>query len=61
MLKDNKLELNLGVYDILDQNKGYQRNFNSYSFTETYYLTLRRYWLLTVTWNIAKNGKPATW
>jgi outer membrane beta-barrel protein len=61
MLKDNKLELKLGVYDILDQNKGYQRNFNSYSFTETYYLTLRRFWLFTVTWNIAKNGKPATW
>ena len=61
MFKDNKLELKLGVYDILDQNKGYQRNFNSYSFTETYYLTLRRFWLFTVTWNIAKNGKPATW
>src|SRR4030095_10881123 len=61
MLKENRLELNLGVYDILDQNKGYERNFNSYSFTETYYLTLRRFWLLTVTWNIAKNGKPATW
>jgi len=58
--KDNKLELNLGVFDILDQNKGYQRNFNSYSFTEQYYTTLRRYWLLTLTWNISKNGKPAS-
>ncbi len=61
MLKDNKLELKLGLYDILDQNKGYQRNFNSFSFTETYYNTLRRFWLLTVTWNISKNGKPASW
>jgi hypothetical protein len=60
MLKDNKLELKLGLYDILDQNRGYQRNFNSYSFTETYYTTLKRFWLLTVTWNITKNGKPAT-
>src|SRR5206468_1705833 len=59
MLKDNKLEMSLNVFDILDQNKGYQRNFSSYSFTETYYQTLRRFWLLTVTWNLSKNGKPA--
>ncbi|HMU47286.1 MAG TPA: outer membrane beta-barrel family protein [Chitinophagaceae bacterium] len=60
LLKDNKLEINLGLFDILDQNRGYQRNFNSYSFTEQYFTTLRRYWLLTVTWNISKNGKPAS-
>ena len=59
MLKDNKLEIKLGLYDILDQNKGYDRSFNSYSFTESYYTTLRRYWLMTLTWNISKNGKPA--
>ncbi|HVT86467.1 MAG TPA: outer membrane beta-barrel family protein [Chitinophagaceae bacterium] len=60
MLKDNALEIKLGLYDILDQNKGYNRNFNSYSFTESYYTTLRRFWLLTFTWNISKNGKPAS-
>jgi hypothetical protein len=60
MLKDNKLEVKFGLYDILNQNKGYQRNFNSYSFTETYYTTLKRFWLLTLTWNISKNGKPAS-
>lgn len=58
MLKDNKLELKISLNDILNQNKGYQRNFNSYSFTETYYATLHRFWLLTATWNISKNGKP---
>ncbi|HLF45999.1 MAG TPA: outer membrane beta-barrel protein, partial [Chitinophagaceae bacterium] len=58
-LKD-MMEFRLGVYDILDQNRGYQRNFNSYSFTETFYNTLRRFWLATVSWNISKNGKPAT-
>ncbi len=58
MLKDNALKLNWVLYDILDQNKGYNRNFNSYSFTESYYNTLRRFWLLTLTWNISKNGKP---
>jgi len=58
--KGNDLELKLGIYDILNQNRGYDRNFNSSSFTETYYTTLRRYWLFTITWNISKNGKPAS-
>jgi hypothetical protein len=58
--KTNAFEVKLGIYDILDQNRGYNRNFNSYSFTESYYNTLRRFWLLTLTWNISKNGKPAS-
>lgn len=57
--KDNALEAKFGVYDILNQNKGYNRNFSSYSLTESYYNTLKRFWLLTLTWNISKNGKPA--
>ncbi len=57
--KDDKMELKLSVNDILDQNRGYQRNFDSYSFTETYHTTLRRFWLVSVIWNISKNGKPA--
>jgi len=58
--KENAFEMSLGLFDILNQNRGYQRNFNSFSFTENYYTTLRRFWLLTLTWNISKNGKPAT-
>lgn len=58
--KGNDLELKFGIYDILNQNRGYDRNFTSSSFTETYYTTLKRYWLFTVTWNISKNGKPAS-
>ena len=46
------------VQDILNQNRGYSRDFNSYSFTENYYNTLKRYWMLTLTWNFSKNGKP---
>lgn len=56
--KENQFELKLQVNDILKQNRGYNRNFSSYSFTETYYNTLTRFWLLTATWNISKNGKP---
>jgi hypothetical protein len=54
------LELKFGVYDILNQNRGYSRNFSSYSFTETYNTTLKRFWLVTLTWNISKNGKPVS-
>lgn len=55
----NELEFKFGVYDILNQNRGYNRSFSSYNFTESYYNTLKRYWLFTLTWNISKNGKPA--
>src|SRR5688572_4477308 len=57
-MKDNQLELKVQVYDILNQNRGYQRNFSSYSFTETYYNTLQQFFLLSATWNFSKNGKP---
>jgi hypothetical protein len=56
----NELEFKLSVFDILNQSRGYNRSFSSYSFTETYYNTLTRYWLFTITWNISKNGKPAS-
>ncbi|MBS1621514.1 MAG: TonB-dependent receptor family protein [Bacteroidetes bacterium] len=59
LLKSNALEMKFEVNDILNQNKGYNQNFSSYSFTESYYTTLHRYWLLTLTWNITKNGKPS--
>jgi outer membrane receptor protein involved in Fe transport len=58
-LKDDKFEIRFQVNDILNENRGYDRNFSSYSYTETFYNTLRRFWLLTATWNISKNGKPS--
>ncbi len=58
--KDNALEVSFSINDILDENRGYSRNFSSYSFTENYYTTLRRFWLVTLRWNISKNGKPAS-
>ncbi|MES2891073.1 MAG: outer membrane beta-barrel family protein [Bacteroidota bacterium] len=57
---DNKLEAEFGVNDILNQNRGFQRNFNSSSFTETYYNTMRRYWMMTVTWNFNSSGAKPT-
>ena len=58
-LHKNEYEVKFGVYDILNQNRGYNRDFNSFSFTETYYTTLKRMWMLSLTWNFSKNGKPA--
>jgi hypothetical protein len=58
-LKEDKLEIKLQVNDIFNENRGYDRNFSTYSYSETFYNTLRRFWLLTATWNISKNGKPS--
>jgi hypothetical protein len=56
----NEFELTFSVYDILNQNQGYQRNFNSSSFSETFYNTLQRFWQVRLTWNFSKNGKPVS-
>jgi Asp-tRNA(Asn)/Glu-tRNA(Gln) amidotransferase B subunit len=57
-----KKELSVSAYvnDILNQNRGYNRSFSSYKSTESYYNTLKRYWLLTVTWEFNHQNKPAT-
>ncbi len=54
------LEASVSVNDILNQNRGYERNFNDYRYTETYYNTLKRFWMVTLTWNFSKNGKPTS-
>ena len=53
------LEAGILVNDIMNQNRGYDRTFTDYRYTETYYNTLKRYWMLTLTWNFNKNhAKP---
>ncbi|MCX6314443.1 MAG: outer membrane beta-barrel protein [Sphingobacteriales bacterium] len=51
----DKLELGLFVSDILNQNRGFDRNFSDYRYTESYYNTLKRYCMLNLTWNFSKN------
>ncbi len=53
------LEVSVSVNDILNENRGYDRNFYNNQFAETYYNTLKRYWMFTLTWNFSKNGKPS--
>ena len=57
----DKFEAKFSVYDILNQNRGYSRNFSSYSFTESYRTTLQRLWLVSFIWNITKmnTGTPS--
>ncbi len=53
--KNKNGELRLSVNDILNQNVGFNRNASSNFIVENTYTTLRRYWLLSFTWNFSKN------
>ena len=57
LFKD-KFEAGVSVNDILNENRGYDRSFSDNRYSETYYNTLKRFWMLTLTWNFSKNGKP---
>ncbi|MBS1772471.1 MAG: outer membrane beta-barrel protein [Bacteroidetes bacterium] len=55
-LKNDVLELRLTGYDILNQNLGFQRYaYNNYV-TQDSYNTIRRYGMLTLTWNFTKTA-----
>ena len=54
----NEFTMKLGVNDLLNQNRGYLRNLTSYNFTETFYTTLRRFWLLTLTYKFNSQKIP---
>lgn len=55
MFKNDKGMISVRVNDILDQNRGYNRYVNSNVLREQTYQTLRRYFLLSYTWNFSKN------
>lgn len=55
MFKNDKGMISIRANDILDQNRGYNRFVNSNVLREETYQTLRRYFLLTYTWNFSKN------
>lgn len=54
-LKNDKAELRVHVFDILDQNIGFDRNAQTNIITENSYTTFRRYGMISFTLNIAKN------
>ncbi|MEJ7680941.1 MAG: outer membrane beta-barrel protein [Segetibacter sp.] len=55
MFKNDKGMISIRANDILDQNRGYNRFVNSNILREETYQTLRRYFLLSYTWNFSKN------
>lgn len=54
------LVASLSVNDILNERRGYDRNFSTNQYSETFYNTLRRYWMISLVWNFSKNGKPSS-
>lgn len=53
--KNNAGEIQLGVWDILNQNIGVNRNASSTFIMEQSYNTIRRYWLISFQWNFTRN------
>ena len=58
--KEESGVLRFEIKDILDQNIGFNRNIQGNNITERTYDTLRRFWILSFTWNFSKNGKAPT-
>lgn len=58
-LKEENLKLTVTGNDLLNQNTGYDRRSTSDSFTESRNMVIRRFFLLSVTWDFSKFGKLA--
>lgn len=55
-LKNDQLELRMSMFDILNQNLGFYRYAQNNYVTEDNYNTIRRYGLLSLTWNFTKSA-----
>lgn len=53
-LKNDQLELRAEVFDILNQNQGFNRYATSNQVTQNTYNTIRRYGMLSLVWNFTK-------
>ncbi len=54
-LKNDVLEFKFAVYDLLNQNIGFERIARTNIVTETNFLTIRRLWMIGLQYNISKN------
>ena len=55
LLKNDKALIKFSANDILNQNKGYNRNIGTSQIEEKNYQTLTRYFMLSFVWNFSKN------
>jgi hypothetical protein len=53
--KNNTGELRFTINDILNQNVGLTRNASSNFISENTYSTIKRYWLVSFSWNFSRN------
>ncbi len=59
-LKKNELELKATIYDILNQNIGYTRTAQGSTISQESYNTIRRYFMLSLVWNITHTPAAET-
>jgi hypothetical protein len=55
-LKADNLKLRVSCNDVLNQNIGFRRNASSNYVNENTYTILKRYFMVTLTWNFTKGG-----
>lgn len=60
ILKD-KGRIRINMFDILNQNIGFERNVSSNFITERTYNRIQRYGMLSFIYNFSKNGQPQAW
>jgi hypothetical protein len=56
-LKNDQAVIQLAVNDIMNNNTGYTRRIDGRNISETNRFVLKRYWMLTLTWNFSKSLK----
>jgi hypothetical protein len=54
--KNSAGEIRMSAFDILDQTIGFQRNASSNFISENTYNTVRRYFMISFTWNFSSNA-----
>jgi len=58
-MKNDALTLKLSANDIFNQNLGFNRSIGSNLVSQSTYTAIHRYFMFSVQWNFAKNGKPS--
>jgi len=56
--KDDKFRFGVMANDLLNQNIGFKRDISTNYISEKTYNTYRQYFMVSLRWNFARNGKP---
>lgn len=60
LLPKKTLELRASIYDMFNQNKGYERTTTNNANTERNFMALGRYWMLSAIWNFSSGPMAAS-